>query len=101
MGHQIYVKATAKKEGGADGSTKATIDAKVKKAATPAPNSKPELVSREDISLKVKLPDEVRQGLYQFGYKTMDESEITAFDILTRGSNPVTITGLTPNRRCV
>ena len=34
----------------------------VKKAATPAPNSKPELVSREDISLKVKLPDEVRQG---------------------------------------
>ncbi|MCR0207274.1 hypothetical protein MKC66_21410, partial [[Clostridium] innocuum] len=95
--HQIYVKATAKKEGGADGSTKATIDTKVKKAATPAPNSKPELVSREDISLKVKLPDEVRQGLYQFGYKTMDESEITAFDILTRGSNPVTITGLTPD----
>ncbi|MCR0523389.1 hypothetical protein MKC38_20930, partial [[Clostridium] innocuum] len=98
VGLQIYVKATAKKEGGADGSTKATIDAKVKKAATPAPNSKPELVSREDISLKVKLPDEVRQGLYQFGYKEMGESEITAFDILTRGSNPVTITGLTPNR---
>ncbi|MCR0350722.1 hypothetical protein MKA46_21320, partial [[Clostridium] innocuum] len=99
VGLQIYVKATAKKEGGADGSTKATIDAKVKKAATPAPNSKPELVSREDISLKVKLPDEVRQGLYQFGYIQQGvDDEIVPFDILTRGSNPVTITGLTPNK---
>ncbi|MFR5527095.1 MAG: hypothetical protein ACLTJG_19615, partial [[Clostridium] innocuum] len=90
---------TAKKDGGASGAVKAAMDTKVKKAATAKPDVRPEIAESEDISLTVKLPSSVTKGLYQFGYIEQGvHDEIVPFDILTRGSNPVTITGLNPNK---
>ncbi|MCG4663330.1 hypothetical protein L0P73_22370, partial [[Clostridium] innocuum] len=100
VGKKIYVKATAKNDGGASGAIKAYTDAVVKKAATEKPKVTPELVSREDISLTVKMPSSVTKGLYQFGYVLSEGgTEIQPFDILARGNNPVTITGLEADKR--
>lgn len=99
VGEKIYVKATAKNDGGASGTTKAYIDTAVKKAATEKPKVKPEIVSIEDISLTVKMPSSVTKGLYQFGYIEQGvHDEPQPFDILARGNNSVTITGLNPNK---
>ncbi|MCR0579436.1 hypothetical protein MKC54_21300 [[Clostridium] innocuum] len=91
----IYVKATAKKDGGASGAVKAAMDTKVKKAATAKPDVRPEIVSKDDISVTVKMPDSYTKGLYQFGFiEDGVAGEPTPFDTLARGNNEVTIRGL-------
>lgn len=91
----IYVKATAKKDGGASGAVKAAMDTKVKKAKTAKITEAPEIVSKDDISITVKMPDSYTKGLYQFGYiEDGIGGEPTPFDTLARGNNEVTIRGL-------
>ena len=59
----IYVKATAKKDGGASGAVKAAMDTEVKKAKTEKVSEAPEIVSKDDISVTVKMPDSDTKGL--------------------------------------
>lgn len=97
----LYVKAVPKADGGASGQVKSVSTAKVQKAKTAPPTVKPELIAdeRTDISVMVKMPDTIHEGLYQFGYKKVGTSDaITSFDNYTRGSNALTITGLDSNQ---
>lgn len=98
---KLYVKAMAKSDGGASGEVTSAHSELVRKAKTTRPAERPEVVSAEttDISVTVKLPDTVHEGLYQFGYieHGSGATEPHGFEIYTRANNPVTITGLKPN----
>lgn len=100
VGKKVYVKATSKSDGGASGEVISTPTAEVRQAITNAPTVKPEIVASEttDVSVTVKMPDSVTSGLYQFGYLEASTSgDPISFDLLARGHNAVTITGLKPN----
>lgn len=99
VGKKVYVKATSKSDGGASGKVTSTSTAEVRQAITNAPTVKPEIVASEttDVSVTVKMPDSVTSGLYQFGYKEGGEENLKSFDLLARGHNAVTITGLKAN----
>ena len=99
---KLYVKAVPKADGGASGQVKSVSTAKVQKAKTTPPTAKPELIAAEttDISVMVKMPDTIHEGLYQFGYKKEGTSDaITPFNNYARGSNSLTITGLDSNQK--
>lgn len=99
VGKQVYVKATSKSDGGASGEKTSTPTAEVQKAITNAPTARPEIVTSEttDVSVTVKMPDSITTGLYQFGYKEGGAGDPKTFDLLARGHNAVTITGLKAN----
>ncbi|MCQ5280336.1 ZmpA/ZmpB/ZmpC family metallo-endopeptidase-related protein, partial [Clostridium sp. DFI.1.208] len=100
----IYVKASAKGEGGASGTViSGQFTQAVKAAPTAVPTKAPvlavdEATSIEDTSVTVKMPEAYTKGngLYQFAFKPENE-EKQEFKVYARGSNPVTITGLQPN----
>lgn len=96
VGMLVYVKAEAKSNSRVSGSVKAGSSTKVIKAAHTAPAEKPEIVKKDDISITVKLPDSVEEGLYQFGYKKAGESAVTPFALQVRGHGELTITDLMP-----
>ncbi len=101
VGHNIYVKATAKGEGGASGTAvSAKFTQAVKAAPTAVPTVAPVLAvdeahSIEDTSITVKMPEVYTKGngLFQFAYR-VSGGELKEFPVYARGSNPVTITGL-------
>lgn len=103
---KICVKATAKGEGGASGTVTSTIfNNSVAAAPTDAPTVAPVLAengdaSIEDTSVTVKMPEAYTKGngLFQFAYK-VSGGELKEFPVYARGSNPVTITGLTPRTK--
>lgn len=100
VGAKVYVKAVAKADGGAAGTIESARTEVIKKAVTAAPTVKPELVdgSITDVSVTVKMPDSIHEGLYEYGFiKAGTGADPTAFTTYARGSNPLTITGLSPN----
>lgn len=100
VGTNVYVKAVAKSDGGAAGSIESSPSDPIKKAVTAAPSVKPQLVdgSITDVSVTVKMPDSIHEGLYEFGYiKSGTGDDPTPFSTYARANNQLTITGLSPN----
>lgn len=100
VGKKLYVKAVAKSDGSASGEVESSRTEEIQKAKTSAPTVKPVLVTGEttDISVTVKMPDTIFEGLYQFGYKEANTVEDTKeFETYARANNKLTITGLKPN----
>lgn len=100
VGTKVYVKSVAKTDGGAAGTIESTHTDPIKKAVTAAPTVKPQLVdgSITDVSVTVKMPDTIHEGLYEYGYiKSGTGADPTPFSTYARANNQLTITGLSPN----
>ncbi|RGC08693.1 hypothetical protein DXA38_21805, partial [[Clostridium] innocuum] len=104
----IYVKASAKGEGGASGTViSGKFTQAVKAAPTAVPTAAPvlavdEATSIEDTSVTVKMPEAYTKGngLYQFAFRQAGTGgEKVDFKTYARGSNPVTIIDLKPRTK--
>lgn len=97
VGKKLYVKAIAKATGNLGGEKDSLLSPTVLSKQWGTPEIAPMIESFDDTSMTIKIPESVKEGLYQVGYYESGSTDRIEYPVLVRVNSSLTINKLKPN----